>query len=121
MTNKRVTVFEVGPRDGLQNQPKPIATADKIRLIDALSQTGLQKIEVASFVSPKWVPQMADTPAVLARLPHVAGMQYDVLVPNMRGLDSASRAGMDEIAIFRTALDDQAVQQLYHNSRSNRR
>lgn len=89
---KAVTIHEVGPRDGLQNEPGVIATGQKVTLIKALAHAGLRQIEVGSFVSPKWVPQMADTPAVLARLPHVEGMQYDVLVPNMRGWEGFEEA-----------------------------
>ena len=102
---EHVTVFEVGPRDGLQNQPKIIATSDKIRLIDALSGTGLTKIEVASFVSPKWVPQMADSAAVLAGIQRFPGVSYAGLTPNMRGYQDAVQAKSDEVAIFASASE----------------
>lgn len=91
----RVIIHEVGPRDGLQNEPGVIATGEKIALIKALLDAGLQQIEVGSFVSPRWVPQMADTPQVLAALPTVMSVQYDVLVPNAkgwRGFEAAYRA-----------------------------
>ena len=100
-----VTIFEMGPRDGLQNEDAQIATADKIALVDALSRSGLSKIEVTSFVSSKWVPQMADARDVLAgisRNPHVT---YTALTPNMQGFHTAVKAGVDEVAIFASASE----------------
>jgi hydroxymethylglutaryl-CoA lyase len=100
-----VEIFEVGPRDGLQNEARPIPTAEKIALVDALSRAGFRRIEVASFVSPKWVPQMADGAEVLAGIVRAPGVRYAALVPNMRGLDRALAAGADEVAIFGSASE----------------
>jgi len=100
-----VTVVEVGPRDGLQNEPRPIPAADKIRLIDALSEAGLPRIEAASFVSPKWVPQMADGAAVMAGIRRRAGTVYSALTPNLRGYEAARAARADEVAIFAAASE----------------
>ncbi|MCI4661704.1 MAG: hydroxymethylglutaryl-CoA lyase [Neomegalonema sp.] len=100
-----VTLFEMGPRDGLQNEKLPISTEDKIALIDRLSRTGLRKIEVTSFVSPKWVPQMADAGAVLAGITRAPGVCYAALTPNLRGLEGALAAGADEVAIFASASE----------------
>ena len=88
-----VTIFEVGPRDGPQDEARAIATADKIRLVDLLAQTGLSKIEVTSFVSPKWVPQMADAAEVLAGISRAPGVVYAALTPNLRGFAAARAAG----------------------------
>jgi hydroxymethylglutaryl-CoA lyase len=96
---ERVTIFEVGPRDGLQNEPRVIATADKIRLIDGLSACGFSHMEVASFVSPKWVPQMADAPDVLAGIRRKPGVSYAALTPNLQGFERALAAGVDEVAV----------------------
>ena len=100
-----VEIFEVGPRDGLQNEKQEIATADKIALVDCLSQAGFKRIEVASFVSPKWVPQMADSAEVLAGITRVPGISYAALTPNKRGLENAMAAAADEIAIFGSASE----------------
>src|SRR5210317_449793 len=100
-----VTLFEMGPRDGLQNEKKQIATADKIALIDALSGCGFQKIEVTSFVSPKWVPQMADAAGVLGGITRRAGVVYTALTPNMKGFEAAIAARADEVAIFGSASE----------------
>lgn len=100
-----VEIFEVGPRDGLQNEPHVIAAADKIALIDLLSRAGFSRIEVASFVSPKWVPQMADGAEVLAGITRTPGVRYAALTPNMRGYDGARAAQADEIAIFASASE----------------
>ncbi len=100
-----VTLFEMGPRDGLQNEKKQIATADKIALIDALSGCGFQKIEVTSFVSPKWVPQMADAADVLGGITRRAGVVYTALTPNMKGFEAAISARADEVAIFGSASE----------------
>lgn len=102
-----VTVHEVGPRDGLQNEPGVIALADKVALIDLLSTSGLSDIEIGSFVSPKWVPQMADTPEVLRKIERVAGVRYGVLVPNMRGWEGFApfAGGPFEIAVFISASE----------------
>ncbi len=100
-----VEIFEVGPRDGLQNEKCPIAVADKIRLVDMLSECGFRRIEVASFVSPKWVPQMADSDKVLAGIRRAPGVHYAALAPNMRGFEGARAARTDEIAIFGAASE----------------
>ncbi len=97
---KRVTVVEVGPRDGLQNEQVVVATADKIEFVNRLSAAGLPVIEVSAFVSPKWVPQMADAADVFAGIKRTPGTRYTALVPNLAGLDRAMAAGVTEIAIF---------------------
>lgn len=101
----RVELFEVGPRDGLQNEAAMIPTARKIALVDLLSQAGFTRIEVASFVSPKWVPQMADSGAVLEGIARKEGVSYAALTPNMRGFQGALAAKADEIAIFGSASE----------------
>jgi hydroxymethylglutaryl-CoA lyase len=100
-----VEIFEVGPRDGLQNEARPIPTAAKVALVDCLSRAGFRRIEVASFVSPKWVPQMADGAEVLAGITRAPGVRYAALVPNMTGLERALAAGADEVAIFGSASE----------------
>lgn len=101
----RIEIFEVGPRDGLQNEARQIPNADKIALVDRLSQAGFRRIEVASFVSPKWVPQMADSADVLAGIRRASGVSYAALTPNMRGFEGAVAAKADEIAIFGSASE----------------
>ncbi len=101
----RVTMVEVGPRDGLQNEPTIVPTAAKIALIEALADAGLAVIEAGAFVSPKWVPQMADTASVLAGLRARPGVRYPVLVPNLKGLEAARAAGVAEIAVFGAASE----------------
>jgi hydroxymethylglutaryl-CoA lyase len=105
MSMAEVEIFEVGPRDGLQNEKRAIATEDKIALVDCLSRAGFKRIEVASFVSPKWVPQMADSAQVLAGITRAPGVRYAALTPNMRGFDGAVAAKADEIAIFGSASE----------------
>ncbi len=100
-----VTVVEVGPRDGLQNEPQPVGTALKVALIDRLGAAGLPVIEAGSFVSPSRVPQMADTAAVLAGIVRRAGCRYPVLVPNIEGLRRALAAGASEVAVFAAASE----------------
>ncbi|WP_072900422.1 hydroxymethylglutaryl-CoA lyase [Cognatiyoonia sediminum] len=103
-----VTIHEMGPRDGLQNEPGAISVDDKVGLVNALADAGLRQIEVGSFVSPKWVPQMADTDKVTATLPALDGGQYDVLVPNMKGWEGfsrSSRQGTYGIAVFISASE----------------
>jgi hydroxymethylglutaryl-CoA lyase len=100
-----VKLVEVGPRDGLQNESQTLSTEIKVELIDRLSRTGLCVIEAGSFVSPKWVPQMADTKDVLARITRAPNASYPVLVPNMRGLQDARDAGATEIAVFAAASE----------------
>jgi hydroxymethylglutaryl-CoA lyase len=101
----RVRMVEVGPRDGLQNEAKTVPLEVKVALIDRLSATGLKVIEAGSFVSPKWVPQMADTVEVLARIRRAPGVRYPVLVPNMKGLEAALGSGVEEIAVFGAASE----------------
>jgi hydroxymethylglutaryl-CoA lyase len=100
-----VRIVEVGPRDGLQNEKTLIAAADKIALIDRLSATGLRSIEATSFVSPKWVPQLADAAEVYAGIAKRAGVRYPVLVPNEQGYERARAVGVDEIAVFTAASE----------------
>ena len=100
-----VEIFEVGPRDGLQNEKRQIPTAEKIALVDCLSGAGFRRIEVASFVSPKWVPQMADSAEVLAGITRAPGVRYAALTPNMRGYEGARAARADEVAIFGSASE----------------
>ncbi|MDE3240420.1 MAG: hydroxymethylglutaryl-CoA lyase [Paracoccaceae bacterium] len=102
---ERAEIFEVGPRDGLQNEARPIPTAGKIALIDLLSRAGFRRIEVASFVSPRWVPQMADSADVLAGIARAPGVRYAALVPNMKGFEGALAARADEIAVFASASE----------------
>lgn len=100
-----VRIVEVGPRDGLQNEKAHVATADKIELIDRLSATGLRSIEATSFVSPKWVPQLADAAEVYAGITRRPGIAYPVLVPNETGYGRARAAGVEEIAVFTAASE----------------
>ena len=101
-----VTVVEVGPRDGLQNEAAVIPAADKVRLIERLADAGLPVVEATSFVSPRAVPQLADADEVLPAIRRRAGVRYPVLVPNVRGLDRALAAGADAIAVFTAASDE---------------
>ena len=105
MTPSRVTIVEMSPRDGLQNEVRFVETADKIRLVDMLSDCGFERIEVTSFVSPKWVPQLADSAAVMAGIKRRAGTRYAVLTPNMKGFEAALAADAGEIAIFASASE----------------
>ncbi|MEG3791026.1 hydroxymethylglutaryl-CoA lyase [Lysobacter sp. CCNWLW3] len=100
-----VRIVEVGPRDGLQNEKAQIATADKIALIDRLSATGLRSIEATSFVSPKWVPQLADAAEVFSGIQRKPGVHYPVLVPNEQGYERARAVGVEEIAVFTAASE----------------
>lgn len=102
---QHVRLVEVGPRDGLQNESGEVPTAARIELIDRLADAGLKTIESGSFVSPKWVPRMADTAEVLAGIDRRADVSYPVLVPNMRGLEGAVAAGAGEIAVFGAASE----------------
>ncbi len=103
--SERVEIFEVGPRDGLQNEARQIPTSEKIALVDCLSGAGFSRIEVASFVSPNWVPQMADSAEVLAGIKRAPGVSYAALTPNMRGFEGALAAKADEVAIFGSASE----------------
>jgi hydroxymethylglutaryl-CoA lyase len=102
---KSVTLVEVGPRDGLQNEPEALGVADRVALIDRLTDSGLRFIEAGSFVSPKHVPQMADTDKVLAGIRRRDDACYQVLVPNMKGFDAAKNAGATDIAVFAAASE----------------
>jgi len=105
MLPKRVTVFEMGARDGLQNERALISTDDKVRYIDLLSESGLQWIEATSFVSPKAIPQLADAAEVFSRIYKAPGVRYPVLVPNLKGYERARAAGADAIAVFTAASE----------------
>jgi isopropylmalate/homocitrate/citramalate synthase len=102
---RRVTIVEVGPRDGLQNEAAAVATSAKVAFVDLLSAAGLPVIEVAAFVSPKWVPQMADASQVFAGIARRPGVRYAALVPNLNGLERAAAAGVPEIAVFAAASE----------------
>ncbi|AVO55316.1 hydroxymethylglutaryl-CoA lyase [Ectopseudomonas mendocina] len=100
-----VRLVEVGPRDGLQNEKQPISVADKVRLTDDLTAAGLSYVEVGSFVSPKWVPQMAGSAEVFAGIQRKPGVTYAALAPNMRGLEAALEAKVEEVAVFAAASE----------------
>jgi hydroxymethylglutaryl-CoA lyase len=100
-----VTIYEVGPRDGLQNEARNVPTADKIRFIDSLVAAGIKSIEITSFVSPKWIPQLADAAEVARGVQRPAGVLMSALVPNRRGLDTALASGMKVIAVFLSASE----------------
>ncbi|MBO9492173.1 hydroxymethylglutaryl-CoA lyase [Endozoicomonas sp. G2_1] len=100
-----VNIVEVGPRDGLQNEQEPISAEDKISLVNQLSDAGLKKIEAGSFVSPKWVPQMATSTDVFAGIRRQTGVSYTCLTPNMKGFEAALAAGVDEVAVFGAASE----------------
>lgn len=105
MEKSSVTIVEVGPRDGLQNEPQNIPTELKIQFIDALSKAGVTHIETTSFVSPKWVPQMADHSEVIRGIFRQPGVHYSALVPNIQGMDEAIATGLSEIAVFTAASE----------------
>ncbi|WP_347911672.1 hydroxymethylglutaryl-CoA lyase [Pseudomonas grandcourensis] len=100
-----VRIVEVGPRDGLQNEAQPISVTDKVQLVDALTAAGLGYIEVGSFVSPKWVPQMAGSAEVFAQIQRKPGVVYGALAPNLRGFEDALAAGVKEVAVFAAASE----------------
>jgi hydroxymethylglutaryl-CoA lyase len=102
---RSVRIVEVGPRDGLQNEPKEVPTAVKVELIERLADAGLPAVEATAFVSPKWVPQMADHTEVLERIRRKAGVDYPVLAPNLKGFQAARAAGATEVAIFGAASE----------------
>jgi hydroxymethylglutaryl-CoA lyase len=102
---QRVSLVEVGPRDGLQNEAQPISVADKVRLVDDLTEAGVGYIEVGSFVSPKWVPQMAGSAEVFAAIAQRPGVTYAALAPNLRGFEDALAAGVREVAVFAAATE----------------
>jgi len=103
--NKQVRIVEVGPRDGLQNEPGEVPTAIKLELIERLADAGLPAVEATAFVSPKWVPQMADHTEVLERIRRRPGVAYPVLTPNLKGFEAARAAGATEVAIFGAASE----------------
>ena len=105
MIPSRVTLVEVGPRDGLQNEAQPVSAAHKVELVHLLQAAGLREIEVTSFVSPKWVPQMADNAAVMAGVQRQPGVRYSVLTPNMKGFEGALLTRPDEIVVFAAATE----------------
>jgi hydroxymethylglutaryl-CoA lyase len=101
----RVSIVDVGPRDGLQNEKQPVAAAHKIELVHRLQDAGVKEIEVTSFVSPKWVPQMADNAEVMAGIRRKAGVRYSVLTPNLQGLQAALPTRPDEVVVFAAASE----------------
>jgi hydroxymethylglutaryl-CoA lyase len=105
VTDERVRIVEVGPRDGLQNEARPVPTEVKIAFVDALSTAGFDEIEVSSFVSPKWIPQLADAEAVFAGIRRAPGVAYMALVPNLEGLERAHAARVDKVAVFAAASE----------------
>lgn len=102
---QQVTIVEVGPRDGLQNEKGWVPTADKIELINRLSRAGLKRVEITSFVNPKWIPQLVDASEVAANIERVPGVIYSALVPNIKGLERAIEAKVDEVAVFMSASE----------------
>ncbi|MDU8324709.1 hydroxymethylglutaryl-CoA lyase [Pseudomonas syringae pv. actinidiae] len=102
---QKVNIVEVGPRDGLQNEAQPISIEDKVRLVDELTAAGLMHIEVGSFVSPKWVPQMAGSALVFEQIQRREGVIYSALAPNLRGFEDALAAGVREVAVFAAATE----------------
>src|SRR5499426_1140134 len=104
-TPRSVRIVEVGPRDGLQNEPGEVPTALKVELIERLADAGLSSVEATAFVSPKWVPQMADHTEVLERIRRKPGVSYPVLAPNLKGFEAARAAGATEVAIFGAASE----------------
>src|SRR5690242_5065417 len=105
MLPSHVTLVEVGPRDGLQNEKQPVSTTQKVELVHRLQAAGLREIEVTSFVSPKWVPQMADNAAVMAAVERKPGVRYSVLTPNLKGFEAAVASRPDEIVVFAAATE----------------
>src|SRR5882762_4437561 len=105
MLPARVTLYEVGPRDGLQNESANLSLEARVRLIEALSDAALKRIEIGSFVRPDWIPQLADTDQLARRLVRKPGVRFAALVPNRTGLDRAVAAGMGEVAVFMSATE----------------
>jgi len=105
MTRPEVRIYEVGPRDGLQNEAAQLPVDAKVRLIAALAEAGLKRIEVGSFVRPDWIPQLAETDLVAQRAPRIPGVRYSALVPNQTGLDRAIASGIPEVAVFMSATE----------------
>ncbi len=100
-----VSIYEVGPRDGLQNEKQVLTTASKLELITGMTDAGIRRVEITSFVNPRWIPALADHMELATRLKRKAGVRYSALVPNMRGLDGASRGKMEEVAVFMAASE----------------
>ena len=100
-----VSIYEVGPRDGLQNEKQVLPTENKLEMIEGVVDAGIQRVEITSFVNPRWIPALADHHEVARRVHRKPGVSYSALVPNMRGLDGASRSGMDEVAVFMAATE----------------
>ncbi len=109
---KAVQIYEVGPRDGLQNELRSLTTADKVKLIEGLVSSGLKRIEVTSFVSPRWIPQLADAEKLLASLPPKEGVTYSALVPNRKGLERAKDAGLTEAAVFLSVTESHSLKNI---------
>ena len=105
MLPARVTLYEVGPRDGLQNESANLSLEARARLVEALAEAGLTRVEIGSFVRPDWIPQLADTDQLAQRLVRKPGVRYAALVPNRTGLDRAILAGMGEVAVFMSATE----------------
>ncbi|HEY8801046.1 MAG TPA: hypothetical protein VIM20_10650, partial [Candidatus Limnocylindrales bacterium] len=103
--DNHVRIYEVGPRDGLQNEARSIPLATKLRYLELLADAGLREIEATSFVAPSAIPQLADADELMTRLPRRPGVRYPVLVPNLRGLARAEAAGVNAIAVFTAATD----------------
>ncbi|EED30752.1 hydroxymethylglutaryl-CoA lyase [gamma proteobacterium NOR5-3] len=102
---KKVSLVEVGPRDGLQNESSPLATQDKVALVEGLANAGLRYIETGSFVNPRWIPQMADSEDVFQRIARAPGVTYAALTPNLKGFERAMEAGASEVAVFAAASE----------------
>ncbi|WAH43903.1 hydroxymethylglutaryl-CoA lyase [Alicyclobacillus fastidiosus] len=105
MEHKRVSVVEVGPRDGLQNEAHTVSTQDKVAFVDRLADAGFRRIEVSSFVAPKWIPQLADAQEVFAGIHRRPGVEYSALIPNVRGMERALRCGIDAAHVFMSASE----------------
>src|SRR3954464_15864599 len=105
MIPRKVRIIDVGPRDGLQNEPGAVSTETKVELIERLAEAGLPAVEATAFVSPKWIPQMADHTEVLERIRRKPGVDYPVLTPNLKGFEAARAAGAKEVAVFAAASE----------------
>ncbi len=112
-----VSIYEVGPRDGLQNEKVTLPTEAKVEMIERLVDAGIKRIEMTSFVNPRWIPALADHAEVSAAVRRKEGVSYSALVPNLRGLDSASRAGVDEVAVFMAATESHNLKNINKTTR----